>query len=563
MARFKKYSWLLLCLLGLILVNVVASHYFTRLDLTEEKRYTLGPATRDMLSRVDGTLLVQVLLEGTFPADFKRLRQATEEALQDFSSVNSYIQYTFRDPLLGDREEVLERMEAWSKVGIIPTELNINDVEGQSRKQIFPFAIFNFGDRQIAINLLEGNTEGMSPEVAINNSISLLEYKFANAISKLMASHKPNVVFTQGHGELSAGQTASLSNNLSAFYNVGSLFLDSLVRIPDEVALVLIAKPTQPFSEKDLFKIDQYVMHGGRVIFLLDPLIVNVDSLAARSPYVPYNNETNLDELLFKYGCRVVPNLVLDLESSMIPMASGQGTNSGQPKLFQWYYHPLAAGYGDHPIVKGLDRVDLQFPSSIDTVKTRTAIRKIPLLTSSNYSRLQYSPVMLDFNILRVPPDQVDFDAGPQVLAMLLEGSFTSLYRNRVSNQMLQGLQEIGMDYREMGEPTKIIVVSDGDIARNHTNPRTGQIRPLGYNQYINYTFDNMDFLSNAIEYLLDRQGLIETRAKNVKLRLLDKPRIAEESVKWQLINVLAPLLLLIFFGGIFTYFRKRKYGQV
>ncbi|NND05377.1 MAG: gliding motility-associated ABC transporter substrate-binding protein GldG [Saprospiraceae bacterium] len=557
----RKHSWFIILLVGLVIINLLGSYYFGRIDLTEEKRYTLSQATKGLLEEVDGAIFIQILLEGELPADFKRLKQDAIEMLQDFRATNDELTFTVLDPLFGEPDQVADRLEDWSKVGILPTELNIRSQDGQARKRIYPFAIFNYGDRQIAINLLEGNTEGMSPEVAINNSVSLLEYKFANAIAKLMADHKPNIVFSQGQGELTPIQTASLKGNLSAFYNVGNVYLDSIVQIPEDVAALIVAKPTEQFTDKDLFKIDQYVMRGGRVVFLHDPMVVSLDSIGKYGQYVPYNNETNLEDLLFRYGCRVVPNLVLDLESSMIPMSKGRPTQNNQPQLFQWYYHPLASGFGDHPIVKGLDRIDLQFPATVDTVKTKTAISKVPLLTSSAYTRLQYSPVILDFSILSKAPDEAKFNAGPQKLAWLLEGPFTSLFKNRVTTQMQAGLKELGTTFLDEGAPAKIIIVGDGDVARNAINPLNGQVRPLGYNRYVNYTFDNMDFLTNCLEYLLDRKGLIDSRAKNVKLRLLDRPKIQAEKTKWQIINVLVPLFLLIFSGFVFQYLRRRKFG--
>ncbi len=558
----NRYSWLLVFLGGIVLVNWIGSIYHTRIDLTEERRFTLSDATYDMLDRLDGPLFVQVLLDGEFPAGFRRLQLSVDEILQDFRAINPELQYRFEDPTLGDPEQVKERMESYAQVGIVPTELNVTETSGQSRRQIYPFAIFNYGDRQIAINLLEGNSEGMSPEVALNNSISLLEYKFANAIAKLLATHKPNVLFTTGHGELSTLQTASLEGNLRAFYNTARIDLDSLYQIPEEIDLLVVAKPTKPFSQKDLFKLDQYVMHGGHVIFCLDPLIVNLDSIARNGQYVPHDNTTDLDDLLFEYGCKLVPNLVLDLQSSYIPLSTQQTGGNAQPQLFQWYYHPLVAGFGDHPIVKGLDRVELQFPATLDTVKTAQKISKTPLLKSSDYTRLQYNPVILDFNIIGSEPDPRDFNAGPSTVAMLLEGSFTSLFENRVSSSMLEGLSQIDAEFRSEGVPTSLLVISDGDIAKNLVNPLSGQFRPLGYNQYMNYTFDNQDFLTNAIEYMLDSNGLMEARAKTVKLRLLDRPRVEEEKVKWQLINVMLPVVLLVVFGWLFQYLRKRKYGR-
>ena len=558
----QRYLWGIIAVALVVLINLIAGLYHFKIDLTEEKRYTLTPATINLLARVENPVLIDITLEREFPAGFRRLQLAVREILEEFQSINRNISFRFTDPLAGNPEEVNAKLEEWAQVGIVPTELNVRESDGQTRRRIYPFAIFNYADRQIAINLLESNMAGITPEMALNNSVSLLEYKLSNAIAKLRTTHKPNILFTEGHGELTSLQTASLEGNLRAFYNTGSINLDSIYEIPDDISMLIIAKPTLPFSEKDLFKIDQFVMHGGNVIFLIDPLVVSLDSIGKNGQYVPFDNNVGFEQMFFKYGFKVNSNLVLDLECGTIPLTLGDQRSNNTPRLVSWYYHPLVSGTPDHPIVKGLDRIHMQFPASIDTVKTRERVMKTPLLTSSPYSRLQYSPVILDFEILKLEPDPDKFDQGPQTVALLLEGTFNSLYENRVSQDMAETLDQIGTSFMPLSNPAKILVVSDGDIAKNLVNPTNGAIRPLGYNQYMNYTFDNQDFLTNAIEYMLDKEGLIEARARNIKLRLLDKPRIAEERLYWQVLNVVLPLLLLGAFGLFFHFRRKRKYAR-
>lgn len=560
--NIQSYLWSLIVLVLVVLVNMLAGLYHFKIDLTEEKRYTLTPATVNLLGKVENPVLIDVTLEGEFPAGFKRLQLAVREILEEFQSINNNITFRFTDPLVGDPEEVNAKLEDWAQVGIVPTELNVRETDGQSSRRIYPFAIFNYADRQIAINLLEANMVGITPEMALNNSVSLLEYKLSNAIAKLRTTHKPNILFTEGHGELTSLQTASLEGNLRAFYNTGSINLDSIYQIPEDIAMLIIAKPTMPYSEKDLFKIDQFIMRGGNVVFLIDPLVVNLDSIGKNGQYVPYDNNVGFDEMFFKYGVKVNSNLVLDLECGTIPLALGDQRSNNAPRLVSWYYHPLVSGREDHPIVKGLDRIHLQFPSTIDTVKTKNYVRKTPLLTSSPYTRLQFSPVILDFEILKIEPDPDQFNKGPQTVAMMLEGTFNSLYENRVAPEMRATLDQIGASFQGESSNSKILVVADGDIAKNLINPTNGAIRPLGYNQYMNYTFDNQDFLTNAIEYMLDSEGLIESRARNIKLRLLDKPRIAQERLYWQLLNVVLPLILLSAFGIFFHFRRKRKYAR-
>jgi gliding-associated putative ABC transporter substrate-binding component GldG len=332
-------------------------------------------------------------------------------------------------------------------------------------------------------------------------------------------------------------------------------------QIPEDIDMLIIAKPSQRFSEKSLFKIDQYIMNGGKVIFMIDPLVVNLDSIRKNGQYVPYQADLGFDDLFFKYGIKVEPTLVLDLECSTIPLAVDQPGGRPTYQQFKWFYHLIAAGVPDHPITKGLDRVNLLFPASLDTVRTKTEILKTPLLKSSPYSRKQFSPVLLDFNVIRTAePNQ--FTGPPEVLAMLLEGVFPSVYENRASSAMLETLEQIGSSFKSQSEPTKLLVISDGDIGKNLYNPGTGEISELGFNRYMNYTFANKNFLTNAIEYMLDNRGLMEARSKSIKLRLLDRQKISRERLQWQMINLALPLILLFGVGWFFQYLRRRKYGN-
>ncbi len=559
---WKSYEWPLMVLAVVVLINLAAQVWHTKLDLTEERRYSLSPATVTTIQEIPQPVFIQVLLEGNFPAGFKRLQNGVREMLDQFRRINGLLSYRFEDPMYGKPEEVEERITNWTQVGILPTDLNVKDEEGQSSKQIFPYAIFNYGDRQVAINLLERESFGIPAEVALNNSLSLLEYKFANALAKLQATHKANILFTRAQGELSPLQTAALESNLKAFYNTADIYLDSVHMVPEEVDLLVVAKPTKPFPEKSVFKLDQFIMRGGKVLFLIDPLVVNLDSIRRHGQYVPHEPQLNLDNLFFRYGFRVQPNLVLDLDCTTIPLAVDRPGSQSEYQQFRWFYHVLARGVSDHAITKGLDRVNLLFPATVDTVKTELEVTKTPLLFSSAYSRIQFSPVLLDFDIInQVQEDK--FTGPPQVLSMLLEGRFTSLYKNRVSADMQAILEDIGAAFKAESEPTSILVVADGDVAKNLYNPRSGKISDLGFNQYVNYTFANKNFLTNAIEYMLDRRGLIETRAKTIKLRLLDRKKITEEKMKWQILNVVLPLIVLLVFGILFQYLRRRKYGTI
>jgi ABC-2 type transport system permease protein len=564
MSLNKRQSLLQLSLvLGILFfLNIIAQYFYGHLDLTEEKRYSLTTPTRQLLNGLKDGVYVKVLLEGNFPAGFKRLQGATKEMLDDFRSESGYIEYEFEDPSKGTVEQINNRRKELAKDGLIPVNLRVMENGEKKERVIYPAAIVSYGGRSIPVNLLENEVPGRSNEVVLNNSVSLLEYKFANAIQKLKSNNKSNIAFTGGHGELEGLQTADLEKSLRQFYNTGRLFLDSIVTISPEISVLIVAKPRTAFSEKDKFKIDQYVMNGGKVMWLIDRLTASLDSMQRQPNFMPNDYPINLEDILFKYGARIQPNLVLDLDCSKIPLVTGKLGNAPQFELFPWYYSPSVAAISKHPIVKNLDRVSLQFPSSIDTVRTKTPVKKTILLTSSQYSRLQFSPVRLNFEMLRYDADKTKFDKPNQNLAVILEGEFPSMYENRVTDDLTAGLQQLNLAYKAKSIPTKMLVVSDGDIAANEvTNVAEKSYAPLGYNKYEKHLYANKDFLINAIEYLLDDNGVIAARTREVKLRLLDGVRTKSEKTFWQVLNVGVPLLLLLVFGWLFNFLRQRKYG--
>ncbi|MEZ5030763.1 MAG: gliding motility-associated ABC transporter substrate-binding protein GldG [Saprospiraceae bacterium] len=553
----------LLLYLGILLVvNVLATYLPLTWDLTEDKRYTLTSSTRELLDEVDEPVYVEVLLGGSFPAGFKRLQRATREMLEDFRSETPFLDYTFSDPNEGTKEQVNNLREEFVKQGMNPTNLRIKENGETTEKLIFPYAVISYGGRSVPVSLLESEMPGLPPEVILNNSISLLEYKLSSALFRLIRSDKPNIVFTRGHGELLPEQTSDLRRDLRPYYNFTYLTLDSVFRINPEVDLVIVARPRGPFSEPDKFKLDQYIMKGGKVIFLIDPLNATLDSMRLTREYIPVPYDLNLDDLLYRYGARVEPNLVLDLECSRIPLQVGVVGNNPQYDLFSWYYHPAVQAQSGHPMVKNLNRINFDFPASIDTIQTKTPVTKTILLTSSEYSRLQYPPVQIGFDFLRYEPDPTKFDKGPQTLALLLEGQFSSNYENRVPQVFLDSLKARGEEFRSMSEPTAVLVVSDGDVIRNPYNPVTNEAKALGYNVYERRQYANKDFALNMIEYLLDQRGLIEARSRDVRLRLLDKVRVEEEKTFWQSLNLALPILLLLLFGFGFFFWRKRRYAS-
>ena len=560
--KTKSIVQLLLVIGILIFINILASAFYGKVDLTEDKRFTLTPATQDLLGELDEVVFVKVLLDGEFPAGFKRLQTSIREILDDFRSETGYIEYEFENPGLGTVDEINARRTQLAEYGINPMNLRLASSNETSEQLIYPYAILYYKNREYVVNLLENEVPGMPDEVILNNSVALLEYKLANGIQKLKNNRKPAVLFTTGHGELEPIQTRDFETTLRQFYNTGRINLDSIVLIDPKVDVLVVARPRGRFSEQHKFKIDQYVMNGGKVIWLIDRLNVHLDSLRKTANYMPIDYPLEIEDLLYKYGVRIQPNLVLDLQCSRIPLGIGKVGNAKQLDLFPWYYHVVSTPKSNHPVSKNLDRINLMFPGSIDTIKTKTTIKKSILLESSQYSRMQFSPVRLNFEILRYKPDPTKFNKGPQPLAVMLEGTFPSLYENRVTEEMKAGLAQINVEVKGKSVDTKMLVVADGDIVKNPVDPTQDAIRPLGFNKYENYQFANKDFLVNAVEYMMDKNGVIEARSKEVKLRMLDTVKATKEKGMWQAVNIGLPLLFLLVFGLLFNFVRKRRYAS-
>lgn len=568
----KRQSILqLLLFLGIVLlINIVANSringwpLFKKWDLTEEKRFTLTDATKNLLYKIDDVVSIKILLAGSFPAGFKRLQNAILETLDDFRGESYYIEYLFEDPNEGTIEQINQTREELQKDGIVPTRLNIQDSDGRSEKYIYPWAVVTYKGRSIPVNLLE-STPVATPEqseYALNQSIALLEYKLADALEKLSLSRKPVIVFTTGHGELAPVETASLEYDLRKYYETGRIHLDSMVAISNEASAVIVAKPHLPFSEKDKFKLDQYIMNGGKVMWLLDKINVDLDSLLQRQ-YLPVEFDLNLDDLLFTYGVRIQPNLLLDMQCSMIPLQTGMQGGKRQLELFPYPYHLVATSNSNHPVLKGLGPINLHFASSIDTsVQVKSNLEKTVVLHTTPNTRMQLLPIQMDFQFLRYEMKPEQFNKGEQITGLLIEGVFPSMYRNRAKESFLEAYKEIGLEFRKESTPNSMMVVADGDLAKNPINPRSGLPEPLGRNPYDRFTYSNKNFLMNAIEYLLHQNGVVTSRSKEVKLRLLDETRAKAEKTKWQFVNLGLPLIFITLFGFFYNWVRKRRFAR-
>ncbi len=538
-----------------LLLNVISGLYFFRIDLTEEKRYTIKPQTRDMLNNLDDDVYVEVFLEGDLNPGFKRFQKSIGETLEEFRIYSdNKIHYRFVNPAQAAGQKAQnEFMQELISKGITPTNVVDSKNGERSERLIFPGAVISYGGFETGVQLLKGN-KARTPEEEINQSIEGIEYELGNAIYKLVNPDRDRIGFVTGHGELDSLEVASLNNAMLEAYDVFKVNLDRAQDLSIYNTL-LIAKPTKPFSEQHKFLLDQYLMKGGKLMLLIDKLGAQMDS-ASNENYFAFPYDLNLDDQLFKYGIRLNFDLVQDQSSGMYPVVTGVVGNKPNMQLMPWPFFPLINRYADHPITNNLDAVVTKFVGSLDTVKA-DGVKKTPLLFTSEYSRKLTSPVNVSVNYLRKNTRAEDFVHPFVPVGYLLEGSFTSLYKNRFIPE--------GNDKKTFkGEsiPTKIIVIADGDIARNDVNPRNGNPQELGFDPFTQVTFANRDLLMNALAYLTNENGLIKARNKEIKIRPLDRERIKNERLKWQLINLILPLVLLLSIGLVIGIVRKRKYAR-
>src|SRR5688572_18252393 len=539
----------------IVLINLLASQFFFRWDLTEDKRYSLSPASKKLLTNLEDVVYVEVYLEGEFPAGFKRLQSTIKEKLDEFRIYGgNNVQYKFIDPSANpDKKSRNEFYLQLAKKGLQPTNLNAMEGDKKVEKIIFPGAIVSYRGKEIPVLLLKGN-QAASPEQRLNQSVEGVEYELASAMRKLTASNKKKIAYVEGHGELNVLEVSDLMSSLDEYYDVDRVNLSEKLTLDGYDAIVM-AKPTQRFNEPDKFKIDQFIVKGGNALFVIDPMRISLDSIGEKGTFsFPY--PTNLEDLFFRFGFRLNGDLIQDLNSGYIPMVVGFVGNSPKTEMMNWKYFPLINNYSKHPVTKNLDAIYLKFTSTIDTVKA-AGIRKTPLFFTSRYSRILPAPVRVNFNEARLEVNPRLFSKGALPMAYLLEGKFNSLYKNRLDPAKQQ---QVG--FVESGKPGKIIVVSDGDLVKNDINKQTNQAYELGYDRFAGIKFGNKEFALNAMDYMLDESGLIAVRTKEVVLRPLDKIKLKEERTRWQIINIVLPLILLGLYGIIRYYLRKKKYEK-
>ncbi len=557
--RRRNVTWLVLMLAVVGLVNYIASFVFARIDLTSEKRYTLSDATRHLLRGLDDVLYVRVYLHGDFPPGFRRLENATREMLDEMRVyAGDNLQYEFINPSASDdaaqRNDVYRQL---TRQGLVPTNLQEAGREGQSQKIIFPGALVTYTAREMPVQLLSDRI-GASPEAMLNNSILNLEYELTNAFSKIRNRIPERIAFLEGQDELGAKYVADLWATLGGSYELKRVTIGQRLDALKGFKAVVVAKPRTAFDEKDKFILDQYVMHGGRVLWLVDPVLAEMDSLGAASEILAVSANLNLDDMLFRYGARINPDLVQDIMAAPIPVVTGNIGNKPQQQFKPWYYFPLVFPTSNHPIVRNLNAIRFQFASTIDTVSAR-GVSKTVLLTTSPYTRTLMAPVRISLEIMREEPEERHFNTPNRVLAVLLEGRFRSVYANRIPPEIAG---DPGIGYKDMSDSTRMIVVSDGDVIRNDYRTASGQAYPLGYDRFTGETYGNKTFLQNAIDYLCDDSGLMSVRSKELRLRVLDQARLRTGRFAWQAAVTAGPVLLLVLFGLGKRFVRKRTYER-
>ncbi|APY00140.1 gliding motility-associated ABC transporter substrate-binding protein GldG [Lacinutrix venerupis] len=555
----KKIKWLPLVIipLGLIVFNILSSSIYKRFDLTSDKRYTLNKASLNVVKDVDSPIIIDVFLEGDdFPSEFRRLQTETKQLLEEFSAYNSNIKFSFINPI-EDEATRDNNIAQLTERGLTPMQLSVQENGKQSQRVIIPWALASYNNQTVDIPLVKYKVNANQQEL-VTNSVQHLEYAFADGLSKLIHPKRRKIAVLKGNAELEDKYIADFLKTLGQYYYIAPFTLDSVSTNAQKTSktlnsydLVIAAKPTEAFSEEEKYVLDQYTMNGGKSLWLIDQINMEKDSLfnpEGKNVAVP--RDLNLTNFFFKYGARINPLLtsVKSQNIGRITLETGQD-ESLKLQHFLWPYSPLALSDVNHPIVNNINFVKFDFANQIDTLKNN--IKKTILLKSDKPSRLEGTPKEISLGFaLQEPPSEL-FTKDRQNLAVLLEGEFTSVYNNRV--------KPIKLDNDRTKSPdTKMIIIADGDVIKNDLDK--GRPTTLGFDKWTKETYGNKEFLLNAVNYLLDDDGLINIRSKEVKVAFLDQVKIAKEKTKWQVLNIVLPLLILGLFGFIFNFLRQRKY---
>lgn len=544
----------IILILVIIALNIANQQFYGRFDLTKDQRYTLSKTAIETIETIDSPIIIDVFLDGEFPSEFKRLRNETKQILEEFKVHNPNIVFNFFNPTQDEanKEEIISQL---TKRGLQPYQINVKESGKTSQTIIFPWALASYEDYSVKIPLIK-NRLGDTQQDLVNNSVQHLEYAFADAFKKLTQDKEKRIAILKGNGQLDDLYIADFLQSVREYYYIAPFTLDSVANQPQKTLeqlksfdLVISAKPSQAFTEQEKLVLDQHLMNGGKSIWLLEGIVMDRDSLYSESgSAVAIIKDLNLNDFFFKYGVRINPTIVLDLYSAPIPLAVGEGNNV-QVMPISWQYSPLAASNPEHPITTNLNLVKFDFASQIDTLKNN--LKKTVLLQSSPLSKLQGVPAMISLDMVTAEPDRASFNKGPQNLAVLIEGAFTSVYNNRVLPFNIP-------DYKSTSTNTKMMVISDGDVIKNEVSRNKPQ--DLGFDRFINQPVGNKELLLNAVNYMLQDNGLVELRGKQVAISFLDPERIEPEKTNWQIVTVVLPLLILGVFAILFGYVRKRQY---
>ena len=566
--------------LVIVLINFIGSKLFHRLDLTTEKRYSLSKQTIDLISVIEDDVFVSVYLTGDFPASFKRLQNETKEMLDEFQAYSDgKIKFDFINP--SENPDIKERDRVYKnlyKKGLRPTDLNIKDDDGVSKKVVWPGAIMAYQDKEVAIQLLKSQV-GAPPEIVLNQSIENLEYELSFALKKLTTPFIQRIAFIEGHGELNKYETADIVGSLREFYDVERVRLNENInslanrrylgtdsaeaRISNYFDAIVIASPDSVFSEKDKFIIDQYLMNGGKIVWFIDQVEVSMDSLRRstsgddRSTTLAMPKQLNLDDQLFQYGIRINRDLIQDLRAAPIPVVSGQYGTQVRTEFFPWLYFPLLFSKNDHLINKNMDVVKAEFASSIDLVGG-SELKKFVILSTSKKTKTIKAPTRVSLNMLGFEPNEEQFKKEGVPIGVLVEGEFTSIYKNRLTPNILNSKQ---IQFKEQSPMTQQLFFSDGDLIRNEYNATSNEFMALGYDRYTRQMYGNKDFIIQAINFLVDESGLILSKSKSFKIRLLDNEYIDKKRLIIQMLNTVIPIALIMLFGALLYLIRKQKFA--
>lgn len=562
--NIKFRSWIQFAVTAgaVILIAAAAGLVRIRLDLTEDKRYTLSEPTRKVLDGLENDVYIQVYLEGEMPIPLRRLRRTVQEMLEEFRIQSERkVDYEFINPFgSGNAKQKEDQYMTLIDKGLSPMKIIANDEEGgSSQKNLFPGMIVNYNGAEVPLDILK-NDQSVSSEQNILHSQESLEYEMIQIISTITSDTIYKVAFLEGHGEYQEIEVADITRNLTKYFTIDRGTIGGRQGILDNYSAIIVAGPTREFSEADKLVIDQYIMNGGKVLWLFEEVYVNTDSLA-HGETVGIYYPLNIEDQLFRYGARVNPEIVQDMDCMVIPLTVSTGPENKQIVPAQWVYYPRLHPRNDHPVSRNLNRVTGKFVNTIDTVGLDPLIKKKVILSTSRYSNTISPPMRISLKEAEMAPEEKDFHKSNLPVAVLLEGVFPSAFKNRMTGNLVS---ETDFRLKTESSKTRMIVIADGDIIRNEIS-RSGTSSgffPLSNDRYTGELVGNRDFIVNCLNYLVDDNGLMQLRSREVKLRLLDKPAIKAGKIIWQLINVAGPVLIVILAGIMYGFFRKRKYSR-